>query len=232
MADPWTFGGGFLLGFASSLHCVGMCGGIALLLGQARAEGDHPAVFAARLHAGRIGAYMVMGGAAGALGALALGGLDATLGHLLLRWAAAMSLAWVGFSMLGLMPSPAVVGHAIRGQVHVPASVAGAARSMLPPRLRMIATGFGWGMMPCGMVYGALLYAAFAGSLTGGLLVMAGFGIGTLPALLAVQGGATMLAGLARKPGVRTLAALAILLCALLSLGAGEAGLLALCRAK
>ena len=231
MADPWTFAGGTLLGFASSLHCVGMCGGIALLLGHGGSGNDHPLTVAFRLHAGRVAAYMTMGAAAGGLGALTLGGLDGATGHLLLRWAAAMSLAWVGLSMLGLMPSPAVLGHAVRAHVPVPVRFSGAGLR-LPPAVRGVVTGFGWGMMPCGMVYGALLYAAFAGSLTGGLLVMAGFGLGTLPALLAVHGGSTMLSVLARRPSVRTAAAVAILLLAALSLSANEAGLAAMCAPK
>jgi len=40
------------------------------------------------------------------------------------------------------------------------------------------------------MVYGALLFALFAGSAAGGAVVMLGFGLGTLPALIG-QGGAS-----------------------------------------
>lgn len=225
MAGALTFGGGVLLGFASSLHCIGMCGGIALLLGRPTAAGRRSPAEPLALHAGRIGAYMLLGGLAGGMGSAVVGGLDGALAHLLLRWAAAMTLAWVGLSTLGLMPSPAIVGHALRLRLPV-AALAG----RVPVELRGLAAGFGWGLMPCGMVYGALFYAAFAGSAAGGLLVMAGFGLGTLPALLAVASGSAALAALVRRPAVRNAAGLAILALAALSLLLPEASLLALCR--
>lgn len=177
-------------------------------------------------HLGRITAYMLLGGGAGAMGALALAGLGGTAGHLFLRWAGAMTLAWIGFSMLGLMPTPAVVGRMMLA--HAPAF--GTARAVrTPPQLRGLAIGFGWGLMPCGMVYGALLYAAFSGSVLGGISVMAGFGLGTIPALLLVHSGSAGLSALARRPALRALAALLILLAAALSLLVGESSLLALC---
>ena len=174
MAPPLSFAGGLLLGFASSLHCVGMCGGIALLLGRPTASSRRPFVDPLVLHAGRITAYMAFGGVAGAVGSTALDGLDGALAHQLLRWAAAMTLAWVGLSTMGLMPSPALIGHAVQARLPRPALAL-----RLPGELRGYAAGLGWGLMPCGMVYGALLYAMFAGSLPGGMLVMAGFGLGT-----------------------------------------------------
>lgn len=227
MASSMTFAGGMLLGFASSLHCVGMCGGIALMFGRPGAQGQRSLADPIALHAGRIMAYMALGGVSGAIGSLAFGGLDAGLAHVLLRWAAAMTLGWVGLAMLDLMPSPAVVGHAI--QARLPAGVPALA-GRVPPQLRGLAAGFGWGLMPCGMVYGALLYAVFAGSLAGGMAVMAGFGLGTVPALLAVASGSMVLTALARRPGVRWAAGIAILLLAGLSVLPGEHSLLALCR--
>ena len=227
MADAWGLGGGLMVGFASSLHCIGMCGGIALMLGKPASEHrEHPVYSALAPHLGRIAAYMVLGGFAGAMGALALAGLGGTAGHLFLRWAGAMTLAWIGFSMLGLMPTPAVVGRMVLA--HAPAI--GTAKALrAPPQLRGLAIGFGWGLMPCGMVYGALLYAAFSGSVLGGVSVMAGFGLGTVPALLLVHSGSTGLAALARRPALRSAAALLILLAAALSLLVGESSLLALC---
>jgi len=44
--------------------------------------------------------------------------------------------------------------------------------------------GLFWGWLPCGLVYGALAAAAFAGSAAGGALAMAAYGLGTLPWLM------------------------------------------------
>ncbi|OOE75868.1 cbb3-type cytochrome oxidase assembly protein CcoS [Salinivibrio sp. ML290] len=59
---------------------------------------------------------------------------------------------------------------------------------LMPLRSPLYAYPFGlvWGWLPCGLVYSALSWAAVAGSASGGGLVMLGFGLGTLPAMLTV----------------------------------------------
>lgn len=182
MAGFTGFGGGVLLGLASSLHCIGMCGGVALMLGSVDVQQSPKAMMGRQLmlHGGRMLSYVALGALVGSFGSLALGGVDAAAGHMLLRWAAALSLGWIGLSMAGLMPSPAVIGHAVLPNVSL--------QSLplhVPKPLRGLAAGLAWGLLPCGMVYGALLYALFAGSVWGGALVMFGFALGTVPALLA-----------------------------------------------
>ena len=46
--------------------------------------------------------------------------------------------------------------------------------------------GFLWGWLPCGLVYSTLSWAATSGSAENGALIMLGFGLGTLPAMLTV----------------------------------------------
>jgi sulfite exporter TauE/SafE len=227
MASAVSFGGGALLGVASSLHCVGMCGGIALLLGLpgGAGKGMRPLLDWLGLNGGRALSYMTMGALAGAFGGLALGLVALPQAHLLARWAAAMVLAWLGLSTLGLLPAPAAIGHAL-----LPRFALSRPGGAWAPGVGRLAAGMGWGLMPCGMVYGALLYAAFAGSALGGLLVMAGFALGTMPALLLVHLGSSTLARLARRPALRRITGLAILALALASLLPVETGFRALCR--
>jgi sulfite exporter TauE/SafE len=212
-----------------------MCGGIAMLLGLPGKDGGQPGGEAGRgarpgfdwllLHGGRASSYMLMGALAGALGGAALGLVELSQAHLLARWAAAMVLAWLGLSTLGLVPAPGLVGHAL-----LPRFAPARGGWMALPALGRFASGLGWGMMPCGMVYGALLYAAFAGTAMGGASVMGGFALGTLPALLLVHAGSATLARLARRPGLRRATGAAMLLLALVSLVPDEASLLMLCR--
>lgn len=214
MASPLTLAGGLVLGLASTLHCAGMCGGLAAL--SFMPDGRSPTMAlrsAATLHGGRITAYAMLGALAGGFGTAAMGSLDPTIGHRLLRWAAALSLGWIGLSTAGLMPGPSLLAR------FVPAGLQGSGMwGSGRPGSRSFAAGFGWGLLPCGMVYGALLYALFSGSALGGALVMAGFGIGTLPGL---AGAAFSMAGLrvaSRRPGFRMLAGMAIALAGMASL--------------
>jgi sulfite exporter TauE/SafE len=50
---------------------------------------------------------------------------------------------------------------------------------------RPYAAGLAWGFIPCGLVYGALAAAAFAGSAPAGAAAMLAYGLGTLPWLMA-----------------------------------------------
>src|SRR5690606_31478317 len=147
-----TFGGGVLLGFASSLHCIGMCGGIALLLGLpparrgAENRGGRIGALAftlaghVPLHLGRALAYMTLGGLAGGIGAAAIGGLALEQGDLFMRRGAARGPAWGGFPVLGLGPAPASVGRALLPRMgHGPPSLS------LPTPLGRLMAGLGWG---------------------------------------------------------------------------------------
>ena len=223
MASPLTMAGGLVLGLAATLHCAGMCGGIAAATMMMPA-GRSPALAmraAASVHLGRIGAYALLGASAGGLGTAAVGSLDPSVGHHLLRWAAAASLAWIGLSTAGLMPGPSWLARFMPlGQRGIPG----------PPGLRALVTGFGWGLMPCGMVYGALLYALFSGNALAGALVMVGFGIGTLPGLAGAAFSITGLRVASRRPVFRTVAGLAIAAAGVASLLDAGPMILAACK--
>ena len=155
--DSLTFLGGLLLGLASSLHCAGMCGPIASSLMFAFAPGHGEAERARALlaaHAGRILVYVASGAILGAVGSALYGAFDHTNAFLVMRWAAAVGLGWIGLSVAGFAPSLAFVDR-------VAAPVAGKLRSVGAHRgeASAFASGLVWGLLPCGMVYGALFYA-------------------------------------------------------------------------
>ncbi|QFR33456.1 sulfite exporter TauE/SafE family protein [Ancylobacter sp. TS-1] len=210
-----SFIGGLLLGLASSLHCAGMCGGIASGLLMAFDPGQGRA---ARLRVllssqlGRIASYVAAGGFLGYVGSGFYGAFDQAGAHLVLRWAAAVALGWIGLSMIGVAPALTFVDR-LTGPL---------TRLMRPPG-RLARTGghagpflagTAWGLLPCGMVYGALFYAMLAGSGGGGAVVMAGFGLGTLPSVMATAFGVTALRRAAFAPRIRVAAGLALILVA------------------
>jgi len=51
--------------------------------------------------------------------------------------------------------------------------------------LDAICIGMVWGWLPCGLVYSALIWASLEASMSGAMLIMLFFGVGTLPAMLA-----------------------------------------------
>lgn len=211
-ASDLTLLGGLMLGFASSLHCAGMCGGIAsgLLFAFDR---DTTTAGRARVllvsQFGRVLAYVLAGGFLGGAGSQFYGAFDHVAAHELMRWAAAVALGWVGLSLVGLAPPLSIldrVAGPIVRLVTVPSRLAYAGGIGGP-----LVAGFAWGFLPCGMVFGALFYAMLSGSGIGGAMVMAGFGLGTVPAVVGTAFGISALRKLGQRPAVRIAAGVAII---------------------
>jgi hypothetical protein len=81
-----------------------------------------------------------------------------------------------------------------------------------------LALGALWGWLPCGLVYATLVWSlATADPLRGGAL-MAAFGMGTLPMLLALGSVADKLLSLTHRPRVRQMAGSVIIIMGLLTL--------------
>jgi sulfite exporter TauE/SafE len=201
--DSLTLLGGLLLGLASSLHCAGMCGAIAssLMFAFASSERDADRVRALMAaHLGRVVMYVAAGAALGAIGSTIYGAFDHSHAFLVMRWAAAVALGWIGLSVAGFAPSLAIVDA-------VAAPITERLRFSPATRLSGGAGAFGlgllWGTLPCGMVYGALFYAMLTGGAVQGAAVMAGFGLGTLPSVTAVAFGLSRFRRLAQAPNAR-----------------------------
>jgi sulfite exporter TauE/SafE len=78
------------------------------------------------------------------------------------------------------------------------------------------------GLLPCGLLYGMLTLAAATHDVSRGLLTMAAFGLGTVPALLVAGLGGSIL-GLAARRHLHTFAAWCLVLtgCVSIARGAG-----------
>ena len=211
MISEFSFLGGILLGLASSLHCMGMCGPIATSLlflqapnGSARWRAE--ILLIAQLC--RIFGYCVAGFVLGAFGSEFYGLFDREAGYRILQWSAAASLGWIGLSVAGLLPPLSVFDRLLR-----PISRAMLALEVSPSASTTgtaLMSGLIWGFLPCGMVYASLLTAMLTGSGAGGVLLMAGFGLGTLPSVTATALGLSAMPALFPARSARVLIGLGI----------------------
>ena len=179
-----------LLGLASGLHCVGMCGGIVAAFS--------PKQSLLLFNAGRLTSYASGGAAAGAIGSVA-----AYSGIVLSAQAALFVLANVVLVLVGM--HIAGFGSVIRKMEVIGLPVW---RRVQPfaqkfSRENSFLAGAAWGFIPCGLVYGALAAAVFAGSPARGAAAMAAFGLGTLPWLLAAGVAAARLRDPVNRRSVR-----------------------------
>ncbi len=177
-------------------HCLGMCGPLVALAGirlrderAARAsvrDADPPRfviVPTVTYHAARIAVYAVLGAVAGAVGSLLglAGGMTNLAGFVGL--AVGLTVVVIGLGYAGLLPGVARE----QGSRWWNATASWALRR--PGLLGASLLGAVNGLLPCGLVYGALLVAAGTGSPARGALGMAVFGVATFPALAIVQTG-------------------------------------------
>lgn len=173
---------GFVLGLASSAHCVVMCGPLVLAIGPRRA-GVSVWMALGRLlpyHAGRIAVYIALAFPAGWVAeAAGQGGLGRVLGLII---AAVLLAAACGMTRRAEWR---VMSRLVGQRVARLAAVAASWRQTRP-RTAAVVAGMANGLVPCGLVYAAALAAAGWGSLTGACAMMLGFGLGTLPALAVV----------------------------------------------
>lgn len=210
--------GMLVTGFASGVHCAGMCGGYVGAFAAARTiriqrsrRGASPEWLSQlTLSAGRIASYAAAGAIAGAIG-----GAGASLGDALPVQTALFVLANAMLVLTGLY-----IAGAGRGLARLEALGAPLWRVLQPGAARLLgartlpstfAAGMLWGWLPCGLVYGALAAAAFAGSPARGAAAMLAFGLGTLPNLLAIGVAAARLRDWAAHRAVRLTAGALVL---------------------
>lgn len=175
-----------LMGFLGSPHYMGMCGGIVAAFGISIKDlsPQKRAVLIATYHTGRIISYMLLGMVATLFGEHILAPFltDNALPRIVLGIAivfAALLMLGVPFLSrleklgLGLWNALAPIRQKVLPMNSVP---------------KALSAGLLWGLLPCGLVYGALVMAvsvSAAGQVSGmGVLFMLAFGLGTLPMLV------------------------------------------------
>lgn len=198
-----------ILGLLGGGHCLGMCGGLmgALTLAIPPEQRARRLRLLLSYNLGRIFSYTLAGGLIGLAG-WAVANSPAAM---LLRVIAGLLLISMGLYLAGWWS----------GLTRVEAIGRGLWRHLQPlaSRLMPIRTlpqalllGSLWGWLPCGLVYSTLLWAASQGSATESALLMAAFGLGTLPVLLATGLAAERMARLLRKRGVRVAGGVLVIL--------------------
>jgi sulfite exporter TauE/SafE len=168
-----------LLGIAGSIHCVGMCGPLALALPLDARTKRRVLGQMAVYHAGRVLTYAALGVLFGLLGqGLVLAGVQKIVALAAGGFMIAMAFVAWRFEQLvvGLPGFGALTGRVKRGMGRVLRE---------HPRGAPFSLGLLNGLLPCGMVYAALAGAIAAGGALQGAAFMALFGLGTLPLMLA-----------------------------------------------
>lgn len=166
----------FVVGFLTSIHCVGMCGGIMLSQSISDDEsGKFKAIKPSLLYnAGRVISYTILGGIVGALGSV----LSLSLGFKAgLQVFAGIFMIVMGINMAGFRVFSKL-------NIRLPQFSCLKAKKGRTPFVVGILNGF----MPCGPLQTMQLYALGTGSALKGGVSMFIFAVGTVPLMLAFGG--------------------------------------------
>jgi sulfite exporter TauE/SafE len=199
-----------LVGLLGGGHCAGMCGGIVSAVSLSL-PGQKPKVgYHFSYNAGRIASYTSAGLLAGLLGSSSL-----FLDHLLpveklLYLLANLMLIALGLYLAGWWRGVLVLERAGGGLWR---KIQPLSKRFLPVRTwrQAFALGILWGWLPCGLVYSVLVAALATGSAWQGGALMLAFGLGTLPALLAMGMAAVRLKSVLQHPWMRRASGLLVL---------------------
>lgn len=169
-----------VLGVAGSAHCIGMCGPIALAVpspGPGAAARWRSTLL---LNSGRLITYLLLGLAIGTFGqGLRLVGLQRTVSI------AAGVILLVSVLLPGLLQRFSPTGPLSMAIARVRSALARNLKRTAPEALFL--TGILNGLLPCGLLYAALLGASSATTVMGGAVFMLLFGLGTWPALITLR---------------------------------------------
>lgn len=186
----------FVGGLLGSSHCLGMCGGFAIMIG-ANAKTAGQAWRAQLLYSsGRIFTYTVLGAIAGFVG-MRIGDWSLNLVNL----SAILCLVAGSFLLVQGLKAAGVRIWATR-------RVAATSPCLFPPLLRsflqsnsqfaVVLAGMMTGFLPCGLLYGFLALATASQDLIAGSAIMLAFGLGTIPLLAFAGVGGRLLSAMAR----------------------------------
>lgn len=164
----------FILGFFTSFHCVGMCGGILLTQTINKKENNlckkSSFMTAIKYNSGRIISYTIIGGIVGALGSI----FSTTVQiQNLIKIVAGVFMIISGLHMIGIK---------IFNNIHIP--IFFKKSTCVNNHKNPFIIGYLSGFLPCGPLQTMQLYALSSGSFIMGASSMFVFSLGTLPIML------------------------------------------------
>jgi len=199
----------FIVGVLTSIHCIGMCGGIMLSQSinkdsKSKFDSIKPALL---YNAGRVLSYTVIGGIVGALGSVLSLSITAKAG---LQIFAGVFMIIMGLNMSGFSLFR-------KFNIKLPWSACSVKNKPKTPFLIGVLNG----LMPCGPLQTMQLYALGTGSAFNGAVSMLLFSLGTVPLMLTFGA----LSGLITKGYTKTLLKFSGILVVVLGIIMGTRGL-------
>ena len=165
-----------IFGLISSLHCIGMCGPIAMVLPLKDRSAFSVFTGVLQYNIGRVFVYGLLGSVIGAIGFTAslFGALQIVS---IITGIAMIIFAWQKRLFSGFAAWNSFNGFLTKGIGYIMGT---------DTSFKLLLLGSVNGLLPCGMVFIALMNAVTGGSPLNGAAAMVAFGLGTMPAMMIV----------------------------------------------
>jgi sulfite exporter TauE/SafE len=212
MNDP-VITSAFIIGLLGGVHCVGMCGGIMNALSFAVPEQQQSKIRTSLIlvlyNLGRVFSYSLAGAMIGGLGMLLQGpvgilgpGLRVFAGLMMIAMGLYLAGWWRGLTHLESLGNHVLWKH-----------VQPVTNKLMPVTntWQALLLGILWGWLPCGLVYSTLTLAGAIGDWQHSALIMASFGLGTVPVMFLTGALASRFKHWIQKSAVRSIAALLVI---------------------
>jgi sulfite exporter TauE/SafE len=192
-------------------HCIGMCGGIVVAYSTIKIDAKSSIVSKTVAHLlysfGRVLTYSILGAMFGALGGVVLFSNNAN-GVLLIVAGIAMILA--GLSLMGKIKFLTLIEHSFSSS----SIYKKAFKSVLNSKSNtsFFVLGMLNGLLPCGFVYFFAITAASTADPLYGAMVMAIFGLSTIPAMFGVGFLASLASAMSFRNMMMSLSSVAVIL--------------------
>lgn len=206
LIESFSYGTAFTVGLLGSIHCIGMCGGIVgLFTLHSQACGKDAALWPRLLifNIGRVTSYTVAGLLAGMLGQTTFSVFSSEIAAHLAALLSVLFMLALGL-YLGGWASPFMFIEKLGARL-IWAPLQPIIKPLLPvTNLRnALIVGLFWGWLPCGMVYALLVGAVASANILSGAMLMAVFGIGTIPGMMIMGAGTINLNNRLKNPIMR-----------------------------
>lgn len=209
MMNDFSFISAFLVGLAGGVHCVGMCGGIVGAFTYAIPKGAAVLPYTLAYNSGRIFSYIIAGCITGGAGFLFAQQLDQ--GIVILQFISGLFLCFLGLYIAGWWQG---LNKVEKLGLHLWKVIRPWSKKLLPFKRPIYALPYGmiWGWLPCGLVYSVLTWSLASGSIKQGAMIMAGFGLGTLPIMILMALGFDKIKHLLQHPKTKIIMGMLLLL--------------------
>ncbi len=174
----------FFIGFLGSIHCIGMCGSVVVLLSKIHGI-NNIRFFQIYYNIGRLLSYIILGFFASFFGII----LFKIFGNwfiYILKFFSGIFIISFGIYILGISNILYIIEQGgLFVWLRLPHSIKNIGYSKKTP-LHIIFFGFIWGNIPCGLVYSVLIWSVSCGSIVKSICLMCFFWLGTFPSMISV----------------------------------------------